>query len=75
MPSVLMPVLQDGTPTSQLQLPTDRDASLLPKQETKDYLSDMLREMSAIAAWAELPNTHALIEDALREIEAEHASS
>jgi hypothetical protein len=35
----------------------------------------MLRELSAIAAWAELENTRALIEDALREMETEQGNT
>jgi NTP pyrophosphatase (non-canonical NTP hydrolase) len=76
MPSVLTPILQDSNPSSQVQLPSERqDASAFPKQDTKEYLADMLRELSAIAAWAELENTRALIEDALREMEAEQGNT
>jgi hypothetical protein len=45
------------------------EASPLPKQETRDYLADMLRELSAIAAWADLDRAREHIDAALHEIE------
>jgi hypothetical protein len=68
MTSVLSPVLSENThnPAAGLDL---REASPLPKQDTREYLADMLRELSAIAAWAELDHAREHIDAALREIE------
>jgi hypothetical protein len=43
------------------------------KQDTVDYLADMLRELSAIAAWADLDHVRRHIEAALSEIETERS--
>jgi hypothetical protein len=68
MTSVLSPVLTENakSPASSLDL---REASPLPKQDTREYLADMLRELSAIAAWAELEHVREHIDAALRDIE------
>jgi hypothetical protein len=70
MTSVLSPVLSESSPQGQshdLELP---EISALPKQDTREYLADMLKELSVIAAWAELDRARTLIDAALYEIEA-----
>jgi len=42
----------------------------LHKQDTREYLADMLRELSAIAAWADLNRAQYYIDAALHEVEA-----
>jgi hypothetical protein len=68
MTSVLSPVLTEVA-HNQAQGLGSRGASTLPKQDTKEYLADMLRELSAIAAWADLEHAREHIDAALREIE------
>jgi len=64
MTSVLAPLLTEISTNNQTPSP-----SPLPKQDTKEYLADMLRELSAIAAWAELDRTRKLIDAAIEDIE------
>jgi len=42
----------------------------LHKQDTREYLADMLRELSSIAAWADLNRAQYYIDAALHEVEA-----
>ena len=69
MTSVLSPVLSENSPHAQTSGLGLSDAQPLEKQDTKEYLADMLRELSTIAAWAELPHARLHIDAALREIE------
>ncbi len=71
MTSVLSPVLQQSTDAHD---PDRRLVSLMPRQDALEYLADMLRELSAIAAWAELENATKHIEAALREVESRKAA-
>ncbi len=43
----------------------------LQKQDTREYLAEMLKELSAIAAWADLDRARQHIDAALQEIEAQ----
>ncbi len=50
---------------------TDAAESLaLQKQDTREYLADMLKELSAIATWVELDRAKQHIDAALQEVEA-----
>ena len=70
MTSVLTPILSESTPRNQAA-GADAEASLdLQKQDTREYLADMLKELSAIAAWAELERARHYIDAALQEVEA-----
>jgi len=69
MSSVLSPVSSE----SSLHAPTLTAAAPMLKQDTVDYLADMLRELSAIAAWADLDHVRRHIEAALSEIETERS--
>jgi hypothetical protein len=59
-------VLHDQTPARDVP-----DLMALPKQDTREYLADMLRELSVIATWADLERVRTLIDAALHEIEGE----
>jgi hypothetical protein len=69
MPTVLSPVLPENSPHAQAHGLDAREITALPKQDTAEYLADMLRELSAIAAWADLDHARKFIDAALREIE------
>ena len=47
----------------------------LQKQDTREYLADMLKELSAIAAWAELDHARQCIDAALQEVEAQQKAA
>ncbi len=69
MTSVLSPVMPESSTHNQAHGLDIRESSPIPKQDTKEYLADMLRELSAIAAWADLDHARELIDAALHEIE------
>jgi hypothetical protein len=69
MTSVLSPVLSENSPHKQTSGLGLSEAQPLAKQDTKEYLADMLKELSAIAGWADLPRARLHIDAALREIE------
>ncbi len=69
MTSVLTPVFSQKNSPYQSQDPKELEGVAAGKQETREYLADMLRELSAIAAWAELNRARDLIEAALHELE------
>ena len=71
MTSVLTPILSESTPNSQVHSAAAEENLALHKQDTREYLADMLRELSAIAAWAELDRAQHYIDAALHEVEAE----
>src|SRR5208337_1359869 len=54
MTSVLTPVLPENAPLTQPPGTDITGSQALHKQDTREYLADMLRELSAIAAWADL---------------------
>jgi hypothetical protein len=66
MTSVLSPILSESSPHAQT---SGLGARPVEKQDTKEYLADMLRELSAIAAWADLHHARKHIDAALDEIE------
>ncbi len=71
MTSVLSPAAQQSTGAHN---PDRGVASSMPRQDTLEYLADMLRELSAIAAWAELENATKHIDAALQEVQASKAA-
>ncbi len=73
MTSVLTPVLSEQAARAQAQLPGGelQENLALHKQDTKEYIADMLKELSAIAQWAELDRAHKYIEAALHELHAQ----
>jgi hypothetical protein len=68
MTSVLTPVLSESPPQRQVQGIDEVEGMAL--EETREYLADMLKELSAIAGWAELNQAQEMIEAALNELEA-----
>ncbi len=71
MTTMLTPILPENNPPKSFpcaEVPADAVAG---KQDTKDYLADMLRELSAIAAWADLNIAQKYIDAALHEVEAQ----
>lgn len=68
MTSLLTPAVLESTPNNRSANSEGKLA--LHKQDTREYLADMLRELGAIAAWADLSSAQAHIEAALREVEA-----
>jgi hypothetical protein len=73
MTSLLTPAVLESTPNNR-STNTERNLAL-HKQDTREYLADMLRELSAIAAWADLKSAQQYIEAALREIEAKQENA
>jgi len=69
MTSVLSPVLSESTPDSHVRADENADFAFLSQQDSREYLADMLKELSAIAGHAELNRARELIEAALAEIE------
>jgi hypothetical protein len=69
MTSVLSPVLPERSTHNQPLNPDGRPVSPITKQDALEYLADMLREMSVIAASAELGHARKLIDAALNDIE------
>ena len=67
--SVLNPILPDGTSQSHAS------AQVIQKQDTRDYLLDMLKELSAIAKWAELERAQKYIDAALKEVEEQERAA
>jgi len=70
MTSLLTPALPDSTPSSQVHSAAAEQNLAVHKQDTREYLADMLRELSAIAAWADLDRAQHFIDAALHEVEA-----
>jgi hypothetical protein len=75
MTSVLTPVLFDEPPHGQPGGAEDPESPAVRKEDTQEYLADMLRELSAIAQWAGLNRAGGYIEAALREIESKQADA
>ncbi|MFT4080024.1 hypothetical protein [Rhodomicrobium lacus] len=73
MTSVLSPVLSESTPNSQAQPAESADFAFLSQQDSREYLADMLKELSLIAGHADLDRARELIEAALAEIEPQHS--
>jgi hypothetical protein len=73
MTSMLTPALSESTPINRS---ANTEGNLaLHKQDTREYLADMLRELSAIATWADLRRAQLHIEAALREVEAKEENA
>ncbi|MGO9985931.1 MAG: hypothetical protein ACLPIX_17190 [Rhodomicrobium sp.] len=70
MTSVLTPILSESTPHNQAANAAVPEGLAVHKQDTREYLADMLKELSAIAAWAELDRAQHYIDAALHEVEA-----
>ncbi len=71
MTSVLTPIRPESTPHNQAPSAGAEASLALQKQDTTEYLADMLRELSAIAAWAGLERARQYIDAALQEVEAQ----
>ena len=67
--TVLSPVLSENPPHNQAHGLNAKELPSLPKQDMREYLGDMLRELSSIAAWAELDRVKELIDRAISEVE------
>lgn len=74
MTSVSTPVLSESMPNSQVP-GAELDNLALHKQDTREYLADMLKELSAIAAWAGFARARQYIDAALHEVEAKENNS
>jgi hypothetical protein len=70
MTRVLTPVFSENTRQYQTHGKAEQEGVAVDKNETREYLADMLKELSAIAAWAELNRARDFIEAALHELEA-----
>jgi hypothetical protein len=75
MTSVLTPVLFEEHPHGQPGGGEGPESLAVHKEDTQEYLADMLRELSAIAQWAGLSRAGGYIEAALREIESKQANA
>ncbi len=75
MTSVLTPIRSKSTPNGQVHSAAAEESLALHKQDTREYLADMLRELSAIAAWAELDRAQHYIDAALHEVEAKEENA
>jgi hypothetical protein len=73
MPSGLTPIMSQSVPTQTPEAAGMPEAFAPDKNDTREYLADMLRELSAIAAWAELHRAREMIEAALHEVEGKEA--
>jgi hypothetical protein len=75
MTSLLTPI-QPGNAMYNKSAAADTVENLsLQKQDTREYLADMLKELSAIAAWAELDRARQYIDAALQEVEAQQEAA
>jgi hypothetical protein len=70
MTSVLTPVLFQKPKHGQAPGAEVEESLAVHKEDTKEYLADMLRELSAIAQWAKLGRAQTYIDAALHEIES-----
>jgi hypothetical protein len=71
MTSLLTPIQTDTMPYDQAGCADAAQSLAFQKQDTREYLADMLKELSAIAAWADLDRARQHIDAALQEIEAQ----
>jgi hypothetical protein len=70
MTSVLIPVLFEQPKHGKASGAEVKENPEVQKEDTKEYLADMLRELSAIAQWAQLGRAQTYIDAALQEIES-----
>jgi hypothetical protein len=75
MTSLLTPIQPETAPYNQSAGAHAAGSLDLQKQDTREYLADMLRELSAIAAWAELDHARQCIDAALQEVEAQQKAA
>lgn len=75
MTSVLTPIRSKSTPNGQVHSAAAEESLALHKQDTREYLADMLKELSAIAAWAGFARARQYIDAALHEVEAKENNS
>jgi hypothetical protein len=75
MTSVLTTVQFEQSPYGQATGAEVQESPAVQKEDTKEYLADMLRELSAIAQWAGLSRAGGYIEAALREVESGDANA
>jgi hypothetical protein len=75
MTSLLTPIQPETAPYNQPAGAHAVESLALQKQDTREYLADMLRELSAIAAWAELDHARQCIDAALQEVEAQQEAA
>jgi hypothetical protein len=71
MTSLLTPIQPETMPYNQAGGADAAESLTLQKRDTREYLADMLKELSAIAAWADLERVQQHIDAALQEIEAQ----
>jgi hypothetical protein len=71
MTSALTTVQFEQPPYGQAAGTEIPESVAVQKEDTKEYLADMLRELSAIAQWAGLSRAGGYIEAALHEVESE----
>ena len=75
MTSLLIPIQPETAPHNQSAGADAAEGLDLHKQDTREYLADMLKELSAIAAWAELDHARQYIDAALQEVEAKQKAA
>jgi hypothetical protein len=75
MTSLLIPIQPETAPYNQSAGADAAESLALQKQDTREYLADMLKELSAIAAWAELDHARQYIDAALQEVEAQQEAA
>jgi hypothetical protein len=71
MASLLTPIQPDTMPYNQVGGADAAESLTLQKQDTREYLADMLKELSAIATWVDLDRAKQHIDAALQEVEAQ----
>jgi hypothetical protein len=70
MTSALTPVVPESTSHNQMPAEGITEGAAFQKQDTREYLAGMLRELSTIAAWAQLHRAQEYIDAALHEVGA-----
>ena len=73
MTSALKPPLRQPRPVEPAHGAAIAQDPVFGKEETRDYLADMLKELSAIAGWAGLAIAQEHIDAARHEVEAAKA--
>ncbi len=73
--SLFIPAQPENAPYNQSAGTGAVENLALQKQDTREYLADMLKELSAIAAWAELDRARQYIDAALQEVEAQQEAA
>jgi len=68
MTSDLTPALPESTSHNEMPAEGMMEGPAFQKQDTREYLAGMLRELSTIAAWAQLHRAQEYIDAALHEV-------